>query len=198
MQDIELVSQRCTEVTVKFDDAAVADFFESHSDAGRQPQEFGRIWIHTHPGSSALPSAVDVETFERCFGRCDWAVMCILARNDSVYAELRWRQGNVLLPMQVEIDYSQPFQGTEFQEWEYEYQDNVLIEEHHLSHAQDWGFDEPTSLAEWNDQDRMQVLEEFGAPHQPVRETGNASGTNWQDRCTPRSTLDAQHSGELP
>ncbi len=121
--------QTCTTVTVKFDDTAVAEFFDDQVDQGRRPEQFGRIWIHTHPGSCPRPSAVDRRTFSRCFGRCDWAVMFILARDDSTSAELHWRQGPARLPLQVEIDYSQPFPAADFAAWEQEYRECVQEEE---------------------------------------------------------------------
>ena len=63
--------------------------------------------MHTHPGSSADPSFVDEETFERVFGSCDWALMFIIARSGQTYARLRFNTGpggQVLLP--VEIDWA--------------------------------------------------------------------------------------------
>ena len=72
--------QVCTGVSVAFDDQAVADFFDRQVDLGRRPEQFGRIWVHTHPGNSPEPSMTDEDTFARVFGRTDWAVMFILAR----------------------------------------------------------------------------------------------------------------------
>ena len=92
VEDVRLVRQTCDWASVAFDDAAVADFFDEQVDAGRQPEEFGRIWVHTHPGDSAGPSLTDEETFARVFGGCDWAVMLILARAARRYARLRVRR----------------------------------------------------------------------------------------------------------
>lgn len=142
VQEIQLVQQRCTTVTVKFDDTAVADFFDAQVDQGRRPEQFGRIWIHTHPGNCPRPSSVDRRTFQRCFGRCDWAVMLILARNDSTSAELHWRQGDARLPMSVEIDYSRPFPASEFSEWKQEYEQLVHTDERHHKDAAFWIFDD--------------------------------------------------------
>ena len=64
VEDIRLVQQTCTSISVAFDDSAVAEFFDEQIDAGRRPEQFGRIWIHTHPGDSAQPSHVDEETFQ--------------------------------------------------------------------------------------------------------------------------------------
>src|SRR4051812_12652408 len=112
--DVRLVRQECTPVTVKFDDDSVADYFDEQVDRGRRPEEFGRIWIHTHPGDSPHPSCTDEETFARCFGPADWAVMFIVARGGQAYARLRFGAGpggQLLLP--VEIDFQQPFAGSE-------------------------------------------------------------------------------------
>ena len=84
VEDVCLVTQHCTEVTVRFDDPAVADFFDAQVDAGLPPQRFARIWIHTHPGKSPHPSQTDEETFARCFGASDWAVMSSSAPNNPV------------------------------------------------------------------------------------------------------------------
>ena len=85
IEDVRLVRQLCTPVTVQFDDGSVADYFDEHVDKGLPPERFARIWIHTHPGSCPEPSSTDEETFERYFGQADWALMFILAR--GLYGE---------------------------------------------------------------------------------------------------------------
>lgn len=119
--DIVLIKQTCTDVTVAFDDAAVADFFDDQIDVGRHPENFGRIWIHTHPGNSARPSQVDVETFDRVFGNCDWAVMFILARNGASYAELKHVEKPRAEKLSVGIEFKPEFSGSNQSAWEAEY-----------------------------------------------------------------------------
>jgi hypothetical protein len=122
------INQDATIASISFDDLAVADFFETQVDAGRRPEQFGRIWLHTHPGNSAQPSGTDEETFQRVFGGCQWAVMFILARNGQCYARLRFNAGpggELLIP--VEIDYRLPFGPSAFEAWEAEYKANVRI-----------------------------------------------------------------------
>jgi len=75
VEDFILVEQLCTPFTVCFVDTAVADFFDLQVERGLEPRRFGRLWLHTHPGSSAEPSTTDEETFARCFGCADWALM---------------------------------------------------------------------------------------------------------------------------
>jgi proteasome lid subunit RPN8/RPN11 len=122
VEDVILVQQVCTVVSVAFDDTAVAEFFDEQIDAGRRPEQCGRIWIHTHPGDSAMPSSVDEETFHRVFGRSDWAVMAILACGGQSYARLRFSAGpggEQQLP--VEVDYQRPFPSADHPAWDREY-----------------------------------------------------------------------------
>jgi proteasome lid subunit RPN8/RPN11 len=126
IEDFVTVHQKTTSVTVAFDDAAVADFYEEQVDQGRLPAQFSRIWLHTHPGSSPNPSSVDEETFARVFGGCDWAVMAILARGGQTYARLRFNVGpggEMLIP--IEVDYSLPFGGSDHAAWQAEYDTHV-------------------------------------------------------------------------
>jgi hypothetical protein len=162
-----LVRQLCTEITVKFEDAAVADYFDDQVDHGRVPEEFARIWIHTHPGSSPFPSSTDEETFTRSFGQADWAIMFILARGGRTYARMRFCAGpggEVVLP--VEVDFGRPFAASAANTWEAEYHASVTIEpvwfegtraipardsQMELSHRDDWlwpayAFDVPPSF----------------------------------------------------
>ncbi len=127
--DVRLVRQLCSSVSVAFDDVAVADFFDEQVDLGRHPEQFSRIWLHTHPGASAQPSHTDEETFLRCFGRTDWAVMFILARQGETYARLRFNVGpGGSLCVQAQADFTAPFEGSAHESWETEYQQNVFPE----------------------------------------------------------------------
>jgi proteasome lid subunit RPN8/RPN11 len=126
IEDVQLVQQKCSWVHVELDDASVADFFDRQVDEGRQPDRFARIWIHTHPGDSTRPSETDEETFARVFGRSDWAVMFILACEGQSYARLRINTGLPLeIEIPVEVDYTRPFAGCDFDAWEEEYWNNV-------------------------------------------------------------------------
>lgn len=126
VEDVQTIQQSVSEVTVAFDDEAVADFFDTQIDAGRQPQQFARLWMHTHPGSSAAPSGTDEETFARVFGGCDWAVMFILARGGETYARLRFGAGpGGAMLIAVTVDYGMPFPPSDHDVWQAEYEANV-------------------------------------------------------------------------
>ncbi len=107
VEDFVTVRQQTTAVTVSFADEAVADFMDRCVDAGLAPQNFLRVWCHTHPGSSAEPSSVDEDTFARVFGSCDWAVMFILSRAGSTFARLSFHVGpGASVPLPVSVDWS--------------------------------------------------------------------------------------------
>jgi hypothetical protein len=122
VKDVVLVSQQATLTFVAFDDAAVADHFDRQVDAGRTPDEFARIWLHTHPGHSPHPSPTDEETFGRVFGTCDWAVMGILARGGATYARLQFSVGPTgSLRIPVEVDFHSPFAASDENAWQADY-----------------------------------------------------------------------------
>jgi proteasome lid subunit RPN8/RPN11 len=125
--DVVLVKQKVTCVSVSFEDESVADHFEDQVEAGRQPEQFARVWVHSHPAESPEPSGTDEATFERVFGRCDWAIMFVIARIGSTFARLRFNAGpggEVKIP--VCVDYSCEFDAADFELWEQQYRANVI------------------------------------------------------------------------
>lgn len=120
------IKQDTTVASISLDDNAVADIFESQVDLGRKPEQFFRIWVHTHPGDSPIPSGTDEATFRRVFGKCEWSLMFILAEEGRYYARLSFHVGpggQILIP--VEVDYNQPFQASDQEAWEAEYKANI-------------------------------------------------------------------------
>jgi hypothetical protein len=123
IEDFVLVPQFCTVLTVAFSDEAVADFFDRQIDLGRLPAQFGRIWIHTHPGDCAEPSGVDEETFARVFGRCDWAVMAIVARGGQTYSRIQFAvDHHCAWRLPVKVDFETEFGSTDRAAWQAEYE----------------------------------------------------------------------------
>ena len=126
VKEFVTVKQEVTVVSVKFNDEAVADLFENQVDLGRKPEQFARIWLHSHPGDSPEPSITDEETFARVFGGCQWAILFVVAQDDETYAKLSFNVGpggQVLIP--AEIDYGRDFGPTDRELWDTEYAANV-------------------------------------------------------------------------
>ena len=171
VENVQLVPQICTGASVVFDDQGVADFFDCQVDQGRRPEQFARIWIHTHPGRSAEPSFVDEETFERVFGATQWAVMLILARRGQTYARLRFHVGpggEVEIP--VEVDYRQPFLGSDHTAWQSEYSERVRkVQPSLVPTSKDRPPESVDALDWWDDGDWLWDEEELAT------EVGNGS-----------------------
>jgi len=126
IKEFMTVKQIVTGASVSFDDEAVANFFEEQVDLGRQPEQFARIWLHSHPGDSPEPSCVDEETFQRVFGGCDWAVIFVIGIEGKTYSRLRFNTGpggSVMIP--TFVDYEQPFEASDNDAWELEYKSNI-------------------------------------------------------------------------
>ncbi len=160
VEDIQLVEQVCTVVSVEFDDDSVADFFDQQVDAGRQPEQFARIWIHTHPGASPFPSGTDEETFKRCFGGVDWAVMHIIAEEGNTYTRARFNVGpGTERRLRSRVEFSQEFPASDHEEWFMEYCDNVTVYDPFTSSREltdadyeaDWWEQAPSASDRWSD-----------------------------------------------
>ncbi len=142
--DVALVPQACTAVTTSLDDAGVADYFDEQVDSGRRPEEFARIWVHTHPGTSPRPSQTDEATFARVFDASDWAVMFILARGGATYARLRFSAGpGGQLQIPVEVDFRREFAASDRSAWDDEYQKNVYEKARNATFQPAASFDNP-------------------------------------------------------
>ena len=130
LENVQLVKQSCSWAHVAFDDNSVADFFDELVDRGRRPEQFARVWLHTHPGECPLPSMTDEETFARAFGSEDWAIMFILAREGQSFARLGFHVGpHAQLEIPVAVDYSRAFDACDHDAWEREYVECVHVQE---------------------------------------------------------------------
>jgi len=126
IQDFLTVKQEVTCVSVKFEDEAVSKFFDEQVDLGRKPEQFARIWLHAHPGDSPNPSPTDETTFQRVFGACQWAVMAVVAQDNSTYARLTFNigpRGQILIP--TDVNFSRDFGASDHRAWDAQYQADV-------------------------------------------------------------------------
>jgi hypothetical protein len=135
VEDFITIKQHVSPVTVHFDDAAVADFFDHCVDCGLRVDRFARLWCHTHPAASVAPSVTDEDTFARSFGRCDWAVMFILGRTGRTSARLKFTAGpGAQMEIVATVDWSRwpicftaqhKSLETHVAEWQQEYITNI-------------------------------------------------------------------------
>lgn len=177
--DFRLVRQVCSTVSVRFEDDAVADYFDDMVDEGYVPESFGRIWLHTHPGDDPTPSLQDEVTFERCFGATDWAVMAILSQDGSIYARLKFNVGpggSIEIP--AEICFERSFPASDFVAWEQEYIASVQKEPtpRKSDSAETLAEPDPCHLEDWPHPFDPYVFEETPCPipsDTPVKRTSS-------------------------
>jgi len=127
--DFMLIEQESSAASVDFKDEDVANFAMDMAEAGLEPMEFMRIWIHTHPHMSAAPSATDEETFNRAFGGCDWAVMAIVSKTGDRYCRIQLNNGpvsGVYIKIPIEVDFtSYNFHASSTENWKKQYENKV-------------------------------------------------------------------------
>ncbi len=146
VEDIAFLQQVNTGASTLLDDEAVADHFDDQVDAGRQPNQFARIWLHTHPNSHNFgkktkrnrriindnfcvpsPSWTDESTIRQAFGSCDWAVMFIYGGGSTGYARLVFKKpvnGQIVMPVEIQKKGKNPTKK-DFAKWKREFEKNI-------------------------------------------------------------------------
>lgn len=89
IDDVVMVKHYASGAFCEFDDDALIKFQDDCSVAGIDGDRCRRVWIHTHPGDSAIPSKTDEDILDEHFENVDWAVMAIFARNGNYTFRLR-------------------------------------------------------------------------------------------------------------
>lgn len=123
--DFVLVPQESTPASVQFDDEGYEDYVEEMSSRGLAADRFMRIWIHTHPGTSASPSGTDEKSWSETFGTMSWAVMFILARGGQTYCRMGMNTSfaSMKASLDHEIDWTLEYPANGDQaEWDAEYE----------------------------------------------------------------------------
>lgn len=93
VESLWVPKQECSVVTTETDDGEFNEMAEWAYDNQIAPHRIGKIWLHTHPGTSPTPSGTDEKTFIEKFGNCDWTVMGILAKGGDNYARVKFKAG---------------------------------------------------------------------------------------------------------
>jgi len=132
VMDFLTVLQKATSASIELDDVALNNFLKEMVETkGYHPSEVLRIWLHTHPGTSASPSGTDMDTFRNVFGGADWALMVILAKGGECKAKVRFNVGPACeIELKTSVDLNPPFDGInqeDYEAWEKEYDENIRV-----------------------------------------------------------------------
>jgi proteasome lid subunit RPN8/RPN11 len=124
--DLGKIKQKCSVATFEFDEEDLQRFYEECEDKGLMPWQYQNVLIHTHPGSCPLPSYVDEANFDTNYSHCHWAVFFILAKEGQTYCRIRYNVGpGTEVLIDSEVDFKQPYDGTDFNEWSEDFKDKV-------------------------------------------------------------------------
>jgi len=91
IEDVVMTPQHVTAVTVEFTDDGLAKFQSDMIAKNIPPYRCQKIWLHTHPGTSASPSSTDEDTIKSMIERIsddDHVVMFIIAKGGQTYCRL--------------------------------------------------------------------------------------------------------------
>jgi len=126
--DFILIKQKCTGATFDLDAESGVEYTERMVDAGLMPWMCLNILIHSHPGNCPNPSFIDEQNFQKAFAHPDWAIMLIVAKDNSTYCRLKINVGpGITKLLKVEVDFSQEFTASNHTAWDEEYKTNVKI-----------------------------------------------------------------------
>lgn len=127
VRDFMLCPQEVGSASVDFDDDGLVQFFDKMAHKYKlQPFQFSRIWIHTHPGSSASPSGTDETTFTNALAQSNYAIMAILAKNGNTYARLQLKEPfTIQQEMNTAVHWGATFPQSKKDDWQKEYEENV-------------------------------------------------------------------------
>ncbi len=137
IHDLFIPKQKVEKAYVDFDEQSISDYIEEQfCDHDRQPYQCGRVWLHTHPMNSATPSAKDEETFEEAWPDADFAVMFILANDNSKSCRLKMKvkgpneetMGRMEMNIPVILDWHQPLVAFDAEAWLEELEDKCIDE----------------------------------------------------------------------
>lgn len=124
--DFILIKQECTAVTFDLDPEDGVEYAEKMTDRGIPPWACQNILIHTHPGDSPSPSGVDEINFAKAFTHPHWAIMFIIAEGGKCSCRLKINVGpGITKELNVSVDWSKPFEGADFEQWDVEYMSKV-------------------------------------------------------------------------
>lgn len=118
INQLHFIPQYSTMASVEFDNDAQNNYAIDMSKRRLNPDNFMRVWIHTHPGNNTSPSGTDWSTFNDTFGPMEWSVMAILGKSDEFTCVFRVGDEMMNIPVAIHDPFTQ--------QWAEEYASAVL------------------------------------------------------------------------
>ena len=142
VEDVYFPKQEVQSAYVDIDEDGFAEMVDELASKGLRPDQFMRIWIHTHPsGMGPNPSGRDNQCMDEAFSSPDWAIMMIVAKDGKTFAQMRVNKPfRIESLLDVMIDYKAEFPGSNITAWDAEYNKNVTQYTHQSSQQTGYGY----------------------------------------------------------
>lgn len=109
--------------STRMDDEHLAMLFSRLSEQGLEYEQYGCVWIHSHPSFAVMPSDTDWATLDRTFARHPWVLMIIVSLangefKSSVHLKMRTSLGTVTRQLgDLAVDYANGAWPREVEDW---------------------------------------------------------------------------------
>lgn len=124
--DLGIPTQMVSSCSFELSEDAMTDHIMRYVDAGYQPRDCARVWIHTHPAGITTPSSTDERTFSQNMTDSDWAIMFILPKGtETGYCEIQYKTPSIKAKIEHCIDWTYPFDAANHESWDAEFDSNV-------------------------------------------------------------------------
>ena len=130
---IEMLDQENTGVYTEMTDEAMSTYYDKCFNDGLKIDEFGCVWLHTHPGDSVIPSGTDWTTFGKTFGRHPWALMLILGKGGDMSAHLKSNFPTIMAEAEVLVGWTNWPSTVSPAQWAKQYDEHVKEKIHKLA-----------------------------------------------------------------
>jgi len=142
----KILPQESTAASIDFTDDGIVAYMEDGAEKFKGDlNRFFRVWWHTHPGMSAVPSSTDMATFYSLTRTLPWVIMLIVGTEQGISARYGTIVDGIFLhvPMTVDVKWDLHI----YEDWDKEYAENVTkpaisaIVHHHGSSYPPYFFD---------------------------------------------------------
>jgi hypothetical protein len=210
INSIQLTEQRASAASIKFDAADINRWKDEKVAEGKDFEQFGRVWVHTHPGNTVHPSSDDVESFESIVRHQvstnelaaailpaseipnlpePWAIMVIVGTQGALHAEIGFIWHGEFMRHIIQI--SSKWDDTTTTGWDAAYEANVskftYQTKHHQSHF-------PTS-SDTTDHNRPGKVYDPGESPDAKKGGESKAGEKKKGNAAAESTEGAQEEG---
>lgn len=126
VKDVVMPKQKGHSTETEWDSEDISEFVNQMLDKGYKPEEFFRIWIHTHPGFSCNPSGHDEKQIVELFGNVNFGVMAIMGKDHKMSAHLILNYKSLRTITEIPVKYELPDYSEHHEKWDEEIEEAII------------------------------------------------------------------------